>query len=101
MNRQRASPCLDDLPAVLYNLSVYLECVPLEGSGALFGPLLPALDTLLRRLLPFLPALPELNSLLSIMCSVLKIPTVNTCKVGPSRASESCCVSLGGPIFLL
>ena len=82
LNRQRTAPCLDELPTILYNMSVYLECVPLETSGGLYGPLVPQLDVLLHRLLPCLAALPELDSLLAIMCSVLKIPNVNVYKVG-------------------
>ena len=82
LNRQRTAPCLDEMPTILYNMSVYLECVPLETGGALYGPLVPQLDVLLHRLLPCLAALPELDSLLAIMCSVLKIPNVNMYKVG-------------------
>ncbi|XP_037086283.1 protein unc-79 homolog [Pollicipes pollicipes] len=80
LNRQRTAPCLDEMPTILYNMSVYLESVPLETAGQLYGPLVPQLDVLFRRLLPCLAALPELDSLLAIMCSLLKIPTVNMYK---------------------
>ncbi|XP_043200424.1 protein unc-79 homolog, partial [Amphibalanus amphitrite] len=80
LNRQRTAPCLDEMPTILYNMSVYLECVPLEAGGNLYGPLVSQLDALLHRLLPCLAALPELDSLLAIMCSVLKIPNVNMYK---------------------
>ena len=69
------------MPTILYNMSVYLECVPLETAGTLYAPLVPQLDALLHRLLPCLAALPELDSLLAIMCSVLRIPNVNMYKV--------------------
>lgn len=75
LNNKKTLPV--DMPVILRNLSEYLQCLPIEAlSSPIWSMAIQGIESLFRRIIFILPNLEEAESLLSIMVSVMKMPSL-------------------------
>ncbi|CAM1320186.1 UNC79 (predicted) [Pycnogonum litorale] len=65
---------------ILDNVAEYLEHLPLESCGSIWCNLLPQFESFFRKLMLSIPQSVENHAALRIVCSLLKVSAINSCK---------------------